>query len=261
MAKITKLNDNGTELYPITKQSAVYNDSGEALSTTLTKKADLVSGTVPASQLPTTSVAKGGTGATTAADARTNLGITPANIGAAASSHNQAASTITSGTLSSDRLPTVPVTKGGTGATDAATARSNLGITLSNLGAAASSHTHTKSQISDFPSSMPASDVYSWAKASSKPSYTASEVGASATGHKHTKSEITDFPSSMTPSAHNQAASTITAGTLGGQVVANASAVSNLGTAQVRNIYAGTTDLTPGVSTLATGTIYLVYEP
>ena len=39
-------------------------------------------------------------------------------------------------------------------------------------------HSHTKSQITDFPSSMPASDVYSWAKASNKPSYSASEVGA-----------------------------------------------------------------------------------
>ena len=43
---------------------------------------------------------------------------------------------------------------------------------------AASSHTHSKSQITDFPTSMPASDVYSWAKQSSKPSYSASEVGA-----------------------------------------------------------------------------------
>ena len=39
-------------------------------------------------------------------------------------------------------------------------------------------HKHTKSEITDFPSSMPASDVYAWAKASSKPTYTASEVGA-----------------------------------------------------------------------------------
>lgn len=39
-----------------------------------------------------------------------------------------------------------------------------------------SSHTHTKAQITDFPTSMPASDVYSWAKQSSKPSYTISEV-------------------------------------------------------------------------------------
>lgn len=45
-------------------------------------------------------------------------------------------------------------------------------------GKANSSHTHTKSQITDFPTSMPASDVYSWAKKSSKPSYSAGEVGA-----------------------------------------------------------------------------------
>lgn len=44
-------------------------------------------------------------------------------------------------------------------------------------GKAASSHTHTKSQITDFPTSMPASDVYAWAKASSKPSYSKSEIG------------------------------------------------------------------------------------
>lgn len=47
----------------------------------------------------------------------------------AASSHNHSASNITSGTLSSDRLPTVPITKGGTGATTAAAALTNLGIT------------------------------------------------------------------------------------------------------------------------------------
>lgn len=39
-----------------------------------------------------------------------------------------------------------------------------------------SSHTHTKSQITNFPSSMPASDVYAWAKASTKPSYSWSEI-------------------------------------------------------------------------------------
>ena len=44
-------------------------------------------------------------------------------------------------------------------------------------GKAASGHTHTKSQITDFPSSLPASDVYAWAKAGTKPSYTKSEVG------------------------------------------------------------------------------------
>lgn len=49
--------------------------------------------------------------------------------GKANSSHNHAASNITSGTLSSDRLPTVPITKGGTGATTASGALTNLGVT------------------------------------------------------------------------------------------------------------------------------------
>lgn len=40
-----------------------------------------------------------------------------------------------------------------------------------------STHTHTKSQITDFPTSMPASDVPAWAKAAKKPTYTKSEVG------------------------------------------------------------------------------------
>lgn len=53
---------------------------------------------------------------------------------------------------------------------------------------APSSHTHTKSQITDFPSSLPASDVYAWAKASSKPSYS--------------WGEITGKPSTFAPSSH-----------------------------------------------------------
>ena len=42
--------------------------------------------------------------------------------------HKHAATDITSGTLSSDRLPTVPVAKGGTGATTEASARTNLDV-------------------------------------------------------------------------------------------------------------------------------------
>lgn len=63
-----------------------------------------------------------------------------------------------------------------------------------------------------------------------------------------------------TPTAHNQAASTITAGTLAGRTQANATAMATLGNAQVRDIYAGTSDMTAGTSSLTTGTIYLVYE-
>ena len=53
---------------------------------------------------------------------------------------------------------------------------------VTDLGIAESEHSHTKSDITDFPSSMPASDVSDWAKATTKPTYTASEVGAEKSG-------------------------------------------------------------------------------
>ena len=50
-------------------------------------------------------IESGGTGAATATAARSNLGVTLANLGAAASSHNHAAEDIQSGTLAAARLP------------------------------------------------------------------------------------------------------------------------------------------------------------
>lgn len=61
-----------------------------------------------------------------------------------------------------------------------------------------------------------------------------------------------------TPTAHNQAASTITAGTLPAGVVATNS--TDYGTSRLRNIRASTTDLTAGTSALSNGELYLVYE-
>lgn len=150
-------------------------------------------------------VAQGGTGATTAAAARTNLGITPANIGALPSSGGTLTGNLTisdsnnysylylanqngenlGGLYASDSenrlylinhapnstagkyegygLPavttdnltankwykiltskeTVTIEQGGTGATTAAAARTALGITLANIGAAPTSHAST----------------------------------------------------------------------------------------------------------------------
>ena len=56
-------------------------------------------------------------------------------------------------------------------------------------------HTHKKSDITDFPTSLPASDVYGWAKASSKPTYA--------------WSEIANKPSTFAPSSHTHPISNI----------------------------------------------------
>lgn len=81
------------------------NSSGTYDTIHLETGADCITGTL--------GIANGGTGATTAATARTNLG-------AAASSHNHSASQITSGTL--------PVARGGTGVTSIDALKSALGI-------------------------------------------------------------------------------------------------------------------------------------
>lgn len=74
-------------------------------------------------------------------------------------------------------------------------------------GKANSSHTHTKSQIMDFPTSLPASDVYDWAKAPNKPGYTWGEIGGK--------------PTSFSPVAHTHDYLPLTGGTLQGHLNIN----------------------------------------
>lgn len=81
-----------------------------------------------------------------------------------------------------------------------------------------------------------------------------------AKSHSHAWGTVTGKPETFPPAAHKHSAADVSAGTLGGQVQANAGAAAALGTAQVRNIRAGTADLTAGSSSLASGEIYLVYE-
>ena len=66
-----------------------------------------------------------------------------------------------------------------------------------SLGIAESEHSHTKSEITDFPASMPASDVSAWAKAATKPAYTANEVGAEASGAVSTHNSAGDAHSGL----------------------------------------------------------------
>ena len=133
------------------------------------------------------------------------------------------------------------------------------------------------------------------AVAQDKPTYAASEVGAIPTTEKGAANGVATLgadgkvptgqlpamdyaPSThasqhgsggadpITPAAigaaaasHNQAASTITAGTFAATGV-KAMNGTDYTTARVRNIKASTTDLTAGSSALANGDIYLVYE-
>ena len=94
-------------------------------------------------------------------------------------------------------------------------------------------HTHTKSQITDFPTSLPASDVSAWAKAPTKPTYTASEVGAAPTSHTHTKSQITDLTDYTLPKA--------TKTTLGGVKVGDGLSITTDGTLSA-NVVGGEPD-------------------
>ena len=67
-----------------------------------------------------------------------------------------------------------------------------------------SSHKHSKSDITDFPSSLPASDVKAWAKAANKPSYTWSEISSK--------------PSAYPPASHTHSYLPLSGGTLAGKV-------------------------------------------
>ena len=125
---------------------------------------------------------------------------------------------------------TYPATSGAAVEADIADIKidiTNLGISKIGIsqigisgGVAPTNHTHTKSQITDFPESMPASDVHAWAKAANKPDYTPVEIGAIAisqigisggvapTSHTHTTSDITNLD--LTPYQLQQMASAVT---------------------------------------------------
>lgn len=103
---------------------------------------------------------------TTWADITANLDASSVTSGAFSTDRipNLDAAKITSGTIASARLGTVPVSAGGTGATDAAGARTSLGV-------AAASHTHAISDVTNLQTTLDAK---------------------AAASHTHTASAITD---------------------------------------------------------------------
>lgn len=95
-------------------------------------------------------------------------------------------------------------------------------------------HTHTSVDISDFTEKVN--------------TLAAEQVGKTTPkSHSHAYSDITDKPSSFTPASHNQAASTITAGTFGGQVVAHSS-YQTYSTYLLRNTRLASSDTNPTVN-------------
>ena len=89
----------------------------------------------------------------------------------------------------------------------AAGATANIGtVTQVKVGTTAYNPSSGVVSLPAYPTTLPASDVSSWAKASSKPSYTASEVGAIATSAKGAASGVASLdsngkvPSSQLPS-------------------------------------------------------------
>lgn len=92
---------------------------------------------------------------------------------------------------------------------------------------------------------------------------TPEQIGAAAATHTHNMGDVTGLVEAINntaPANHTQAASTITAGTLGGKVQANQTAMAGTG-AQVRDIVLTTVDPGAGsTSTYPNGTVILVYE-
>lgn len=183
-------------------------------------------------------VANGGTGATDAATARTNLG-------AASADHTH--------DLESNKITgTLPIAKGGTGGTTASEARNNLGITPSNIGAAPSSHNHSTNDINS--GMLP---IARGGTGASTAAQARTNLGAAAESDIETLQTALNGKANTT---HNQGANTITAGTLAGKVKANQTAIAETD-AQLRDIVLTTTDPGAGsTSTYPDGTVICVYE-
>lgn len=105
--------------------------------------------------------------------------------------------------------------------------------------------------------------VPAWAKAATKPTYTAAEVGITTT------TSVTSGSSALVTSGGVYTALSnidvdgyvpIDGGTMEGTLVADAISVRNLTLAQMRNIWAGTADISEVENSLREGDIYLRYK-
>ena len=142
-------------------------------------------------------------------------------------SHKHAASDVSSGTLSSDRLPTVPLSKGGTGAATKAAAVTNLLGSLPNVTAAISDGNAVAKYVSasGIPGYYTALQIWQYVKgkvdalyAAKSHTHTPSSIGAAASSHTHAAAQVTGLAASralVSDASGHPAASAVTSAELG----------------------------------------------
>ena len=114
----------------------------------------------------------------------------------AASSHNHDASNITSGTVSADRLPVMPVSKGGTGHTSLVDSANSMMDSLTVGAVTPADNDYVISQVVDsgVAHKKPMSSIWVWIKSKCDAIYQAKGSYASSS-HTHSWSQITGKPS------------------------------------------------------------------
>ena len=149
-------------------------------------------------------------------------------------------------------LTIIPIQGGGTNATDAATARNNLGVTALFDNATGHDHDGTDSK------------KVAYGNLTGLPTLTPAAIGAMLNRPPNIEFQPPAANSGFggfIDFHYNQSAADYTARIIEdeqGKLKVDPNPAVTL--AGLRNIYAGTAKLTPGSSTLATGVIYLVYE-
>lgn len=150
---------------------------------------------------------------------------------------------------------TLPITKGGTGGTSASEARTNLEITPSNIGAAAASHTHDTDDIVSGELPIIKGGTGARDAGSARINLEITPANIGAANETHTHGNI-NSDGTLNVTTGNQVV-----------VINGDKKITSYGGSTVCNMIGAQkkptvsqTDLTAGTSTLATGELYLVYE-